>query len=72
MESMKEGKYSVDTRRCVSGSLASWVAWGKLKHFIFIGDVMGILIKKLESSDRAEIDYVLSFFWDDINDFTTS
>ncbi|MFC7679939.1 TIGR02391 family protein [Paenibacillus sp. GCM10028914] len=66
MESMKDGKYLINQNRCKGGSLASWVALGKLQHFTFIGDAIGILVKKLESTDRTEVDYVLNYFWNDI------
>ncbi|WP_348620200.1 TIGR02391 family protein [Paenibacillus polymyxa] len=66
MESMTDGKYSINLNRCKGGSLASWVAWGKIKYFTFIEDVIGILVKKLESTDRTEVEYVLRYFWDDI------
>ncbi|GIO64060.1 hypothetical protein J43TS9_56340 [Paenibacillus cineris] len=66
MESIKEGKYNIENNKCMGGALGSWVAWGKLKHFTFIKDTIGILIKKLESTEKTEVDYVLRFFWDDI------
>ncbi|OMD36342.1 TIGR02391 family protein [Paenibacillus odorifer] len=66
MESMRDGKYLENQDICKGGSLATWVAWGKLKHFTFIGEAIEILVKKLDSNDRTEIDYVLKYFWDDI------
>lgn len=66
MESIKNGKYLRELQKTNGGWLATWVSYGKVKHLTFVQDIISMLIRKLDSSDNTEIDYVLHFFWDDI------
>lgn len=65
MESIKEGKYYKSDDKLRGGALATWV-WGRVEHLTFIQDIVSMLIRKLDSTDDAEIDYVLHYFWDDV------
>lgn len=66
LQSIENGKYMVEMDRCNGGSLGTWAAWGNVKYMTFVEDFLGIFIRKLESEDKFESDYILTYYWDDL------
>ncbi len=59
--SIKEGRYSRATGKCLSGSLGTWSS-NILAEFTLKGDLWGVVFRKLLSGDDAEKDYAFIFF----------
>lgn len=66
MKSIREGRFIKENNKTNGGALGTWVGWNKLRHMTFVKDFQKILVKKLNSEDDREIDYVFKYFWDEL------
>jgi uncharacterized protein (TIGR02391 family) len=60
--SMKDGRYSVERKRCTGGALATW-GTAFFSKFTLKDEAYYALIGKLDSSSREAQDYVFQFFF---------
>lgn len=58
----KNGRYDPSTKRCQAGGLGTW-AEGIASHFVLKDELIATLLRKLESSDRGEQEYVFRYFF---------
>ena len=70
IESISGGSYNRITNRCPSGAFGTW-ARGRCQDFLMKEDFVAVLLRKLDSDDPKEEDYVLHFFWKDLQELVT-
>lgn len=62
IQAIRTGRYDPEAKRCTSGALGTWAS-GRLEYFALKKDLLGVLLDKLESTNRREQDYVFKFFF---------
>ena len=65
IESINSGKYKVELKKCLSGSLGAW-APDIFEHFLLKKELMNALYRKLSWGEQLEKDYVFRYFFDDM------
>ena len=63
LESITEGEYITSSDKCIKGALGTWCG-EHLDVFLMKDDFIWVLLRKLNSSNRNEQDYVFKYFSD--------